>query len=155
MKALGGWCVSFYVQHSSDHYTLFCHDPLPHLGISCISCVNVSATELVNKLIVTGNFDWKFKWINFSEKGLSFIFDIARFWKGVSLSLISFSRLSELNFSSFKPLSCSVSKVRSLRKPVTEASLIQSFILWLCSLHLFRDFSVVEYLNDCYVILSF
>ena len=83
----------------------------------------VIATELIYKFIVTGNFDWPFKWINFSDEGLSLV----RFRKDLSQSLTSFSRLawSELSFSSFKPLSCSVSKVRSLLKPVTEISLIQ------------------------------
>ena len=56
------------------------------------------------------------------------------------------------SFSSFKPSSCSVSRVRSLRKPATEVSLVQSFILILfCSFA--QRFRLFKYLSNCYVIL--
>ena len=43
----------------------------------------VIATELIYKFIVTGNFDWPFKWINFSDEGLSFILVNSTFSKGL------------------------------------------------------------------------
>ena len=70
----------------------------------------------------------------------------------MSQSLTSFSSLSQPVSAVLKPSSCSVSRVRSLRKPATEVSLVQSFILILfCSFA--QRFRLFKYLSNCYVIL--
>ena len=35
----------FLSKHTSDHYVLFCHDPLPHLAIDASSCMKLMHTR--------------------------------------------------------------------------------------------------------------
>ena len=40
----------FLSKHSSDHYVLFCHDPLSHLPIDASSCMKLMHTKTDFKL---------------------------------------------------------------------------------------------------------
>ena len=43
-------CIIFLSKHSSDHYVLFCHDPLSHLAINVSSCMKLMHTRTDFKL---------------------------------------------------------------------------------------------------------